>query len=316
MRERGNRLGPSWEGFGVPLGTALGLRADREWKHIDLVVHDEDDSPVVAIEMKVDSHERRVEGVPQTIAYPKLLPEGTPFLFITLGDGEYYHAPHGQQVKWILFGRFHEVLEGISTNDPFVERWRETIANEVDLRKRCFSTDFSRIEKYRGKTWNLYLLGHLKEKLTESLSDRDIGIDPFVYTHGPGADTILYFGRSRLPAYPEINQNGRLNLKVYLEDLDMKEQPKRDRAQKAQDYYQHLLGDHSPKPNQSILKANAKSKTIMPFHVGIERRNEKLSLGAEEAETIDRLSEILEKLYAAATFVDVDIAPAVDPPWF
>jgi hypothetical protein len=221
------------DGLNVPLEIPNRLRVNREWKRIDLVVHDnEDDSPILAIEMKVDSHERLVRGVPQTIAYPKLLPEGTPFLFVTLGVGEFYHAPHGEElVEWIRLRRFHEALKGISTDDLFIERWREAIGNELDLRERCLSADPSRIEEYRGKTWNLYLLGNLKEKLTESLSGRDVGIDPYAYTPG-SPDTILYFGRSKLPAYMEINQDGRLNLKVYRGDLDT-EQAKRERAKKA-----------------------------------------------------------------------------------
>ncbi len=58
-----------------------------------MILDGEDGSPVVAIEMKVDSHEGLVDGVPQTIAYPELLPGNPPFLFVTLGVGEFYHAP-------------------------------------------------------------------------------------------------------------------------------------------------------------------------------------------------------------------------------
>jgi len=164
----------------------------------------ENDSAIVAIEMKVDSHEGLVRGVPQTIAYRKLLEEdtpGTPFLFVTLGVGEFYHAPLGEleKVKWVCLRDFHEALKAITADDPLIEAWKAAVGNELDLQDRCFSCDRSRIEEYRGKTWILYLLGHLKEKLTESLTGRDIGIDPFVYTAGSGPDTILYFGRSRLP---------------------------------------------------------------------------------------------------------------------
>ncbi len=213
------------DSLGVPLTTDNNLRADREWKHIDLVIRDaEDGSPVLAIEMKVDHREGLVKGEPQTVAYPKLLPQGTRFLFVTLGVGEFHHAPHGQQARWIRIRDFYGALRAIAAEDPFIEGWREVVGNEVDLQDRCFAGDRSRIEKYRGKTWNLYFLGHLKEKLIEALSGRDIGIDPFVYPYGPGPDTILYFGRDKLPAYLEINQDGHLNLKVYLGDLDTGQQ--------------------------------------------------------------------------------------------
>ena len=239
---------------------------------------------------------------------------------VTLGAGEYYHAPHGQQVygdqvRWIRLRRFHEALKGISTDDLFIERWREAIANELDLRERCFSADpSSRIEEYRGKTWNLYLLGHLKEKLSESLSGQDIGIDPFVYTPG-SPDTILYFGRCKLPAYLEINQDGRLNLKVYRGDLDT-EQQKIERAKKAQEYYRALLDNFAPKLTPIELYPNAQHKTIMSFHIGLERHNKNLFLGAEESEIVARLSKVLKKFYGEPRFDDVDIDLSVHPPYF
>lgn len=305
------------DGLGVLLETENGLRPDRGASTLDLVVHDnKNDSPILAVEMKVDSHEGRVKGVPQTIAYPKLLPESTPFLFVTLGAGEFYHAPHGQRARWIRLGRFHEALKGISTDDLFIERWREAIGKELGLRENCFSSDPTGIEDYRGKTWNLYLLGHLKDRLTESFSSRKLGIDPFVYPHGRGADTILYFGRSRLPAYMEINQNGRLNLKVYLGDLDKKERPKRERAQKARAYYQELLEGYNPKPNPRKPQANARSRTIMSFEIGVERRDGNLFPRASEADIVERLSEIIQRFFGTVPFEDVEIDPSVHPPYF
>jgi len=313
-------LGSLLDGLGVSLKTENDLHPHREWKQIDLVIRDrENDSAIVAIEMKVDSHEGLVRGVPQTIAYRKRLDEetpDTPFLFVTLGVGEFYHAPHGEElVEWIRLRRFHEALKGISTDDLFIERWREAIGKELDLRERCFSADPSRIEEYRGKTWNLYLLGHLKEKLTESLSGRDIGIDPFVYPYGSAPDTVLYFGQSKLPAYLEINQDGRLNLKVYLRDLDT-EQPKRERVQKAQEYYQGLLKAYDPKLKTRKLSPRAKGRTIMSFDIGLERHNKSLFLGAEESEIVAKLCEVLEKFYGEDPFDDIDIDPSVHPPYF
>jgi hypothetical protein len=125
-------LGSFLDGLGVSLGTENDLRPHREWKQIDLVIRDrENHSAIVAIEMKVDSHEGLVRGVPQPIAYRKRLEEDIPFLFVTLGVGEYYHAPHGPQVRWIRLRHFHEALRGISTDDLFIERWREVIGHEL-----------------------------------------------------------------------------------------------------------------------------------------------------------------------------------------
>lgn len=303
--------------LGVPLGDPSRLRVNREWKRIDLVIRDaEDNSTVFAIEMKVDSHEGLVKGVPQTIAYPRLLPGGTPLLFVTLGAGEFYHAPHGEQTRWIRLRAFHEALKTISTDDRLIGAYREAVNNEVDLQDRCFAGNRSRIGEHRGRTWNLYLLGHLKEKLIEALSGRDIGIDPFVYPYGSGPDTILYFGRSKLPAYLEINQDGRLNLKVYLGDLGTDERSKRERAQKAQDHYRELLGDHNPTQKRVKMNSSVKGKSVMSFDVGLERQNGDLSLRAEDSETVDRLSGVLEKFYGEPPFDNVDIDPSVHPPYF
>ena len=64
-------LGSFLDGLGVSLQTENDLRPHREWKQIDLVIRDgENDSPDLAIEMKVDSNEARPGREPQTIAYP------------------------------------------------------------------------------------------------------------------------------------------------------------------------------------------------------------------------------------------------------
>jgi hypothetical protein len=202
-----------------------------------------------------------------------------------------------------------------NTDDVFIQKWRDVIRNEVDLQARCFSGDPSRIEEYRKRNWNLYFLGHLKERLVESLSGRDISIDPFVYPYGRGPDTILYFGRSRLPAYLEINQDGRLNLKVYLEDLAT-ETEKKERVQKVQNHYHDLLENHKPRLKTRKLDPRAKSKTIMWFDVDLIRRSKRLFYSSTHADTIGSLTEILETFYGNPPLDDIDIDPSVHPPYF
>ncbi len=301
-------LGSFLDSLGVPLETENDLRADLEWKRIDLVVRDaQDGSFVVAVEMKVDSHEGLTPSrEPQTISYPKLI-EGAPLMFVTLGAGEFYHPPVGQseKVKWVRLRDFHEALEAISKDDPFIEGWRNTVANEVDLQDRCFSRDRSRIEEYRGKTWNLYFLGYLKKKLTGSLSDRDIGINTFVYTAGSGPDTILYFGRSKLPAYLEINQNGRLNLKVNLAKL--KTEQKETRLSDAEDYYRNLLEDYHPDLNTRKLDTQRKSRTVMSFDIGLDKSSGNFFYRSGRAETISKLIPVLETFYGSPPFTRQDL---------
>lgn len=103
------------------------LRPALEWKGIDLVIHGVEDrnpseeNPLAAFEMKVDSVEGRVEGEWQTTYYPRLLPEGTPFRYVTLGTGEAYGSPrgeHAQKVRWVRIRDFMGALEAIQTEDP------------------------------------------------------------------------------------------------------------------------------------------------------------------------------------------------------
>jgi hypothetical protein len=98
--------------------------------------------------------------------------------------------------------------------------------------------------------------------------------------------------------------------------LEEEEQPKRERAQKAQDHYRELLGDYYPKLTSLKLNPNAKSKTIMYFDVGMECHNEKLFLGAAESDIVEGISKVPEKFYGARPFDDDDIDPTLHPPYF
>jgi hypothetical protein len=151
----------------------------------------------------------------------------------------------------------------------------------------------------------LYLHGHLKDKLIESLSGRDIGIDPFVYTAGSGPDTILYFGRSKLPAYLEINQNGLLNLKVNLANL--KEVEKKQRVSDAEDYYRDLFEEYDPDLNTRKLNTQWKSRTVMSFDIGLDKSNGNLFYRSGRPETIGKLTPVLETFYGSPAFTRQDV---------
>ena len=284
----------------IPLGKHHRLRTAREHKNIDLIIFEpENNYPIVSFEMKVDSHERWVKGERQTVFYPKLLPEGTHFLYVTLGVGEYYHAPYGNQAQWVRIREFYGALEAISDDDTLIASWRNAIANEIDLQDRCFSGDMSRIDEYRGRTWSLYFLGRLKEMLITSLPDlRDVGIDPTMYAHPPGPDTILNFGESKHPTYMEINNNGLLNLKINLEGLATPEQ-KEACFESTRSYYQALLEEFDPALNIRSLNPRAKSKTVRSFDVGLNSRNGNLWYASTESETLQTLAEVLLKFYRA-----------------
>ena len=281
------------------------LRAAREWQSIDLLIFNaKDDSAIVAIEMKVDSSEGSVKGEPQTVVYPRRLPDDTPFLYVTLGVGEFHRSPRGERdggVRWVRLRNFHGALDAISTDDCFIRGWKEAIANEVDLQDRSFSGCTSRLKEYRGRTWNLYLLGHLKETLVSSLSGRDIGIDPFVHAIGPAPDTILHFGKGKLPAYLEINDNGLLNMKVSFEGLATEAENK-ERLEKVRAYYLDLLSKFKPTSKSRKPNFRKKGATAISFDVGLTVQDRTFRYASSEADTTARLAEILEVFYENPPF--------------
>lgn len=283
--------------LGVPLGEHRKLRAAREHKKIDLVVLDaENDSPIIGIEMKVDSHEGGGEGVRQTIVHKDRLLPRTPYLYVTLGVGEYYRAPYSEQAQWVRIREFYGALKAITDSNTLIDSWREAIGKEIALQDKCFCDDQSRIEEYRNRNWNLYLLGHLKESLVESLQGGNSNIDPAVYTAGPAPDTILNFGWSKHPVYVEINDNSLLNLKI-----NIKEQPSRkekeEHIEKARDHYQERLKEFDPTQNTRRPGHNANSHTIMRFDVGLQRKYGNISYKLTKAEAVGKLSKVLDKFF-------------------
>ncbi len=167
----------------------------------------------------------------------------------------------------------------------------------MDLQDACASDNPPpRTEGYRGSTRNLYLLGYLKESLEDHLAVQDLGLYPFVHAVSPRPDTILHFGRSRSPAYLEINRNGLLNLKVDLDDLST-EAEKNGRLGKVKSYYEDLLGRFEPEHRTQRATQGAKTRTIMSFDVGLDSVNGHLFYGSTKAETVRRSAEVLEAFY-------------------
>lgn len=206
------------EGFLSCLGielTAQSLTAKREHKNIDLVIFDAREHPLIAIEMKVDNHERRITRKEasetedwQARIYPQLVKGCEHFLYITLGVGEYYHAPRGKQFSWVRIEHFLKALNTIPNGDPLIDAWREAVGNEKNLQDKCRDNDLNGVKEHQAKTWNVYFLGILKERLEDLLSNTlEASLTAYPYS----SDTILNIGLSpRWPCYMEINSNGAL----------------------------------------------------------------------------------------------------------
>ena len=277
-------------------------RPIREWNCVDLAIFDGDaDCPSVLIEMKVDDHERdemtkwingKEEEGTQTELYAKAYPNCEAYLFITLGMGEYYHAPCSERFRWVQLRDFTAAVDQIPGGDPILEDWRMALHNEMDLQQRAWRNDRSRYCDYRSGAWNIYLLGQLKEALSDILL---ADIDPSCYTCGVRPDTILNFGWSKYPRYLEINYNGRLNLKVALSDVA--ENDKQAKIRRVANWVQHAYPPGSYNIHEGGRIGN--SKTIASFDIGISVKDELLEFSAPKKVVIARLRATLDVFFSA-----------------
>ena len=192
----------------------------REWKtrggRLDLAIFDgQAEEPSIIIEMKVDDYERpdQLQGYVEATG---LLSQGHRLL-VTLGNGEYYRGRDPQDgFTWIRLARFtRAVTEACSMvhGTEVLGDWRDALNHELK-RRECVKCNHRReISTYRAGSWNITLLGKLREELPEAFCN-EIGIDTTCYTWGQRPDTILNFGWWESNLYAEINNNGKLNVKI------------------------------------------------------------------------------------------------------
>ncbi|QIN77266.1 hypothetical protein GBA65_00630 [Rubrobacter marinus] len=275
------------------------IKAKKEYKNIDLVLCGQDDEVFVAIEMKVHNHESLVtsEGSDsaksyQTEEYPKRVHDCR-FLYITLGLGEYYRRePHGDDVHHVGLHAFHAAVEGAAHNNPILKAWEETLDAEQAFRKACREGRESGIVD--AKKWNAYFLGFLRYDLESLVSDVQ-GADLTVYRHS--SDTILNLGLRRprgnetAHCYMEMNQNGMLNLKAALAPLGSQTE-KRAYVRRVREHYEGLTPDSLKSEQKNDVKILKKSKTIMSFDVGIEKRG-KFLFHKDKEGTCKQISDVM-----------------------
>lgn len=303
------------EGVVAPLEAffgALGLTAPRcpvprrEWNSVDLAIFDDDSKdPDILIEMKVDDHDhmttRRPDGRKktdyQTVLYPELYPDCRQYLYVTLGMGEYYHAPYGERFRWVRVREFLAALDRIETTDKAVLDWRESIRNEVDLQDRVNRSDPSRFQEYRAGAWNIYFLGQMKEYFERRLGPDQKGIDPVCFPYGRRPDTILYFGNSKSQkwahAYMEINHNGRLNVKVNCEEAPNPEEAISNLARRMRSDFPEDAREPDGKSNK-----DSQSRTAVNFDIGLKIIGGRLAFEKGREYTLERLKKFVEPFCA------------------
>ncbi len=222
----------------------------REWNSVDLAIlerrEDGQETPEILIEVKVDDHESGLTPESyQTVRYASQWPSCQAYLFITLGKGEYYHSPRSDRFTWIRIRQFQKAIEAIKAKDRIIVDWLDEVRREIVLQDNVLIPDKSRSEEYRGGTWNIFLFGHLAEKLKPFFATNNINVEMTCYTYGNGPDTILNFGGAREPLYMEINYSGKLNLKMSLNKVES-EHSRRERVKEEIDKCQKLPFAISP----------------------------------------------------------------------
>ena len=271
------------------------VKAEKEHENIDLVLRDQNNKPIVAVEMKVHNHESCIAGKKprtgrnyQTVEYPKRIEDAPPFLYITLGTGEFYRRKPYGEVQSVGLETFVKAAKKTADHDPAIEAWKNALSSELEFRTACKDGCTKDIED--EKKWNVYFLGFLRRELDNgnfSLGEADLT----VYRHSQ--DTILHsgiekpVGNRRAYCYMEINSNSKLNLKANLEQLHSQGEKQRY-VSRAEDHYSSLVKKafHKEKGRHSaVLK---KTKIVMSFDVGLRKQGKCFVLDRGMNETCEK----------------------------
>ncbi len=271
----------------------------REWNSVDLAIlernEDGQEIPRILIEVKVDDFESGQDQAHyQTVRYASRWPYCQGYLFITLGKGEYYHPPRSNRFTWVRIRQFQKAIEAIKTKDRIINDWLEEVRREIALQDNVLIGDKSRANEYRPGTWNIYLYGHLAERLRPLFAENNVDVEMTCYTYGTGPDTIFNFGWAREPLYMEINYNGRLNLKMSL-DKSEAESSRREQVKQEIEKCQKMQFVITPTfhPGGKI----GGSKTIASFYVGLFNKDGLLECQPSIEETQKNIYSIVSTFY-------------------
>lgn len=299
LYREGNR--EPFESFLTALGVSVPSNPvpKREWCSVDLAIlekiQDGQMVPRILIELKVDDYETgsNPENY-QTVRYATQWPSCQAYLYITLGKGEYYHAPRSDRFTWVRIREFLRALESIKTHDTVISDWIEEIKHEIMLQNNVLIPDKPHAEEYRGGTWNIYLFGKIAEMLTPKFATHKLDVEMTCYTYGSGPDTIFNFGWSQEPLYMEINYSGRLNLKMSL-DTSESVDTRREVVKREIANCENLPFTIAPtfRPGGKI----GGSKTIASFDIGLINRDGLLECQPSIDEVKESIFSVVKTFY-------------------
>ena len=276
----------------------------REWSSgkgkLDLAIFNgKEEKPCLIIEMKIDDHETKTQLDNYRDATTYL--SKSERLLITLGNGEYYQQRDGSNgFTWIRLGEFARAAKiACSPNTGVLYDWAVALENELKRRDDVKRNARGNISNYRSGSWNITLLGQLREELSPEFCNQ-IGINPTCYTYGQGPDTILNFGYGQIPPYlyAEINQNGKLNVKMGFDNPE-DDTKCRDISESIRDNLLDNLDD-AEMPNRGYRKGS-NSTTLVSLPIGLKACSDHALghvPGYRKKDTLDMLTVHLEKLYS------------------
>lgn len=247
----------------------------------------------IIIEIKIDDHEWERESGWQTRIYADRVPEQTQKLFITLGHGEFYHAPHDDSWTWIRLPKFHEAVDNIARkfdNIYGLQEWASALRNELRRRAMVIANDRTEHQSFRPGSWNVTFLGNLKENFEQMKIDSDI--DCSCYTYGQAPDTILNFGWSQDPVYAEINNNGTLNVKVAFGNAGQE-----DRQRIYHDAVCRINTAIEPEPTINPCNEFVGTMTLISLNIEIINDAGAMRFRISINDTIQILKKYIEQIY-------------------
>lgn len=295
-------LGPLLDALQLPHGPygcelEYTLPESKPRLRIDLTVwSDEGKNPVLALETKVDSgeggsddHQWQTDRMQDAMGrMPQGVKRGT---LLTLGQSDYFHA--GRRFRKLSLRDFASAVSQVDVPDVYLDNWKVALKQESELHDRIESGVIRSLTlkpSIREERLGFFAtLDSLRAMLHTQVSWTEEGA-PFVYPVGK-SDCVMNFGRVRNKdndLYMEINNNGRLHLKI-----DMRERREDEQKAvygKAQARWQGILGSFDPiRPH----RRTGQRRSLLRFDIGLPAQDGITAPIRHAAESRERILPIL-----------------------
>ena len=239
-----------------------------------------------------------------TLRHDMALSDAPRCAFVTLGTGEWREQFHSCGEVWKHCGLEHFVAAANKIDlpdDQLFEQWKEALNKELFLRQNCWNPNVVDVEADSGDRkglLQLMRLGDLRRILYTQHQVGSLGYAPHVHKTGLGPDTLMTFDwpNDKQPdayRYCEINNNGKLNFKLYFFKTG------KDQAVKARQITSYQEDLAVIFPTQVEIKEGGKvgkSKTVARLDIGLKPYSLTTKEGESPESVAAKLSDILERV--------------------